>query len=357
MSAREAASRTRAVCLLSALLAGCANANDPKPAPVARASSETVAAARPLGDEVNPRLLRRFKPLPAQFDAGASPLTVEKVELGRALFFDPRLSKSGTVSCATCHDPRAYGTDGNKLSPGHGGKVGRRNTPTVLNAAGAFAQFWDGRAATLEEQAIGPLLNVDEMGMTAAEITRTLQRNAGYESAFRAAFPGEAEPITLDNVAAAIGAFERKLVTPSRWDAYLLGNASALTPAEKTGLKTFLNVGCMVCHTGVLLGGSMFERAGAVEPWPNQTDRGREQVTGLAGDRLMFKVPTLRNVERTAPYFHDGSMPTLDGAVRAMGKHQLGLDLTDEETASIVTWLKTLTGAIPAELTAPELVR
>ena len=357
MSATTTPSLGRTVCLFSALLAGCANANDPKPAPVARASSESVAAARPLGDEINPRLLRRFKPLPASFDAGSTPLLGEKVKLGRALFFDPRLSKSGTVSCATCHDPRAYGADGNKLSPGHGGKLGSRNTPTVLNAGGAFAQFWDGRAATLEEQAKGPLLNADEMGMTAADVVRTLTRSAGYEDAFRAAFPGEAQAITVDNVAIAIGAFERKLVTPSGWDAFLLGDASALTPAEKTGLKTFLNVGCMVCHTGVLLGGSMFERAGAVEPWPNQTDRGREQVTGLEGDRLMFKVPTLRNVEKTAPYFHDGSMPTLDGAVRTMGKHQLGLDLTDEETASIVTWLKSLTGAVPGELTAPELAR
>ena len=345
------------VSLLSSLVVGCSNASDVKTTAQARASSEAAVSARAAPNEINPRLLRRFKPLPSRLEAGSNPLTDAKVKLGRALFFEPRLSKSGTMSCATCHDPTSYGADGRKVSPGHAGKLGTRNTPTVLNAAGAFAQFWDGRASTIEEQVKGPLLNEDEMGMTATDVTRALKRSAGYGDAFRAAFPGEPEPITVDNVALAIGAFERTLVTPSRWDAFLLGDANALTAAEKAGLKTFLNVGCMVCHTGVLLGGSTFERVGAVESWPNQTDRGREQVTHFGGDRMMFKVPTLRNVERTAPYFHDGSVPTLDGAVRAMATHQLGLELTDDETHGIVTWLKSLTGAVPADLSAPEPMR
>jgi cytochrome c peroxidase len=153
-------------------------------------------------------------------------------------------------------------------------------------------------------------------------------------------------------VGRAIGAFERKLVTPGRWDKFLMGDKNALTAAEKDGFKTFTDIGCMVCHTGALLGGSMFERLGAVEPWPNQNDRGRHDVTKADGDSMMFKVPTLRNIEKTAPYFHDASATTLEEAVRMMGKHQLGLELSASEIASIITWLKSLTGEIPHDYIA-----
>jgi len=175
-------------------------------------------------------------------------------------------------------------------------------------------------------------------------------------SAFRTAFPDASEPVTLDNTGQAIGAFERGLVTPSRWDDYLRGDTNALTNAEKGGLKTFLDSGCMVCHTGRYLGGSMFERVGAVEPWPNQKDQGRSVVTGRSEDAMMFKVPTLRNIAKTAPYFHDGSAATLDEAVKRMGRHQLGIELSPAEVNSIATWLESLTGEIPVDYIAPRLL-
>jgi cytochrome c peroxidase len=183
-------------------------------------------------------------------------------------------------------------------------------------------------------------------------VVSTLRAIPGYADAFRKAYPGENDPVTFDNVGRAVGAFERGLVTPSRWDDYLRGNTNALSAPEKEGLKTFLNAGCMVCHTGPLLGGSMFERAGAAEPWPNQKDRGREQVTKAAADGMLFKVPTLRNVAKTAPYFHDASAATLPEAVKMMGRYQLALDLSDEEVASIVTWLNALTGELPTKYIA-----
>jgi cytochrome c peroxidase len=238
-------------------------------------------------------------------------------------------------------------------STGQRGRLGSRNAPTVYNAAGFFSQFWDGRAATAEEQVGGPLLNPVEMGMgSGSEVERALRAMPEYVRSFAAAFPDDRQPVTFANAGRAIASFERGLVTPSRWDDYLRGDANALTPAEKAGLKTFLDVGCMVCHTGRYLGGSMFERLGVVEPWPNQSDRGRSAVTGRSEDAMMFKVPTLRNVAKTAPYFHDGSASTLDEAVTRMGRHQLGLELAPNETRSIVTWLESLTGALPTEYIA-----
>jgi cytochrome c peroxidase len=185
------------------------------------------------------------------------------------------------------------------------------------------------------------------MPNASAVVTR-LRAIPGYGPEFAQAFPGEASPVTYDNLGRAIGAFERGLTTPARWDRYLAGDKAVLSAAEIEGLRIFTNVGCMVCHTGELLGGNSYQRAGAVEPWPNQQDLGRAAVTKNDADRMMFKVPTLRNITKTAPYFHDGSARTLDVAVRMMGKHQLGLDLADSEVSSIVTWLDTLTGTPPA---------
>ena len=270
------------------------------------------------------------------------------VDLGRQLFYDPRLSKGGDLSCNSCHNLGDYGVDHQRFSLGDHGQHGARNAPTVYNAAGFFVQFWDGRAPNVEEQAKGPIVNPVEMAMPdGAHVVATLKGIPGYVGAFHDAFPSESDAVTFDNVGRALGAFERGLVTPGRWDDFLRGNGSALSAAEKEGLKTFLNAGCMVCHTGPFLGGSMFERVGVVEPWPNQDDHGREQVTHVPGDAMMFKVPTLRNVEHTAPYFHDGSATTLEDAVRMMGRHQLGLELSDAEVGSIVTWLKSLTGELP----------
>jgi len=346
--------RCVAVAALAMLTAGCsqktvddvsARAGDAAPSPEL---SETRGVA------INPRLLRRFQPLPKVFDDGKSGRTSARVDLGRMLYYEPRLSKSGGQSCNSCHLLADYGVDHESFSPGESGRRGSRNAPTVYGAAGLFVQFWDGRAPNVEEQAKGPMLNPAEMAMAdGAQVVAALRAVPGYAEAFRLAFPDETEALTFDNVGRAIGAFERGLVAPSRWDEFLGGNESALSAEEKGGLKTFLNVGCMVCHTGALLGGSMFERAGVVEPWPNQRDRGREQVTHAAGDGMMFKVPTLRNVARTAPYFHDASAATLPEAVRMMGRYQLGLDLSEDEVTSIVTWLNALTGDLPRDYIAP----
>jgi cytochrome c peroxidase len=312
-------------------------------------TSAAPAAAVPTSKEFNPRLLRRFKPVRESLAAEKAP-TAEQVSLGRALYFETRLSKNEGMSCNSCHPLDRYGADGEATSPGHEGKRGNRNSPTVYNAAGYFAQFWDGRALTVEEQAKGPILNPVEMGMKDAKsVEAVLKKVPEYQAAFKAAFPEDKEPLSYDNVGRAIGAFERGLVTPSRWDAYLNGNKSALTADEAEGLRVFTNVGCMVCHTGEFVGGSMFAKVGAVEAWPNQADQGRFEVTKKEEDRMFFKVPTLRNVAQTAPYFHDGSAATLDQAVRMMGKHQLGLDLAPEEVQSIVSWLKSLTGELPSE--------
>jgi cytochrome c peroxidase len=251
----------------------------------------------------------------------------------------------------------AYGVDGEATSKGHAGQRGGRNAPTVYHAAGYFEQFWDGRAADVEQQALGPILNPIEMAAPSEKyVVAVLASMPEYVAAFRRAFPDEPAPVTFANVGKAIGAFERRLTTRARWDDYLEGQIAALSNEEVEGLKLFTNLGCMVCHTGELLGGSMYEKVGAVEPWPNQKDQGRYEVTQREGDRMMFKVPTLRNVSETGPYFHDGVAASLPEAVRMMGKHQLGLELEDREVQAIVTWLGSLTGKLPAAYTAtPEL--
>jgi len=191
---------------------------------------------------------------------------------------------------------------------------------------------------------------------SAEQGVRVLKSIPAYRAAFKNAFPGEAEPVTFANVGLAIGAFERRLTTPSRWDDYLRGKQSALSDHELEGLKLFTNVGCMVCHTGEFVGGAMYQKVGIVEEWPNQKDQGRFEVTKLEVDRMMFKVPTLRNIEKTAPYFHDGSVPSLELAVRRMGKHQLGLSLSDPEVSAIVAWLGSLTGELPQDYIKPPLL-
>lgn len=315
----------------------------PAPRPTTTAPEEDAAA-------FNPRLLRRFRPIHGRFDG---PNDDALVALGRALWFDPRLSRDGTIACNTCHPLDRGGADGLRASPGVGGRTGRRNTPTVLNAAGAFSQFWDGRATTLEEQARGPLFAPVEMAAEPAMVEARLRAVSGYQPLFDKAFPGDAKPVSVDHVVAAIAAFERRLATPGRWDRFLQGDHDALTPREREGLKVFTNVGCMVCHTGPLLGGSSYQKAGAVEPWPSTADLGRFEVTKDPADRYLFKVPTLRNVARTAPYFHDGSAATLPDAIRMMGRHQLGLELSEDEVDAIGAWLGALSGDLPASLVVP----
>jgi cytochrome c peroxidase len=321
------------------------------------APSEAEPASDAASVDINPRLLRRFQPLRSQIETTTNPITRAKTDLGRMLYFEPRLSKAQKTSCNTCHALDHYGVDGLSTSVGHRGQHGSRNSPTVYNAAGFFAQFWDGRAETVEAQATGPILNPVEMALASPEQgVKVLSSMPEYREAFSKAFPGEAEPLTFDNAARAIAAFERRLTTPSRWDDYLRGNQNALTVPELEGLKVFTNIGCMVCHTGEFVGGAMYQKVGIVEQWPDQADQGRFAVTKQDTDRMMFKVPTLRNIAKTAPYFHDGSVPTLDGAVRRMGRYQLGLSLSDQEVAAIVTWLGALTGELPTEyIEAPVL--
>jgi cytochrome c peroxidase len=307
------------------------------------------------GPHADPAQFEAFGRLPTSMATAENPATPARVALGRMLYYDTRLSIDSTVSCNTCHLlGGVYGVDRRPVSFGVRGQAGSRNAPTVLNAAGHFTQFWDGRAPTVEEQAKGPIVNPVEMAMPNGDaVAERLRAVAQYRAAFAAAFPGEAEPVTYDNVGVAIGAFERGLVTPSRWDAFQGGDTTALTADERRGLNTFAALGCPACHRGIYVGGEMFQKAGLVEPWPEQDDLGRYVVTHRRADRLVFKVPSLRNVEQTAPYFHDGRVATLEEAVSRMGRYQLGRKLSDAEVATVVTWLKSLTGVVPQDYVRP----
>jgi len=299
---------------------------------------------------VDPGKLQLFGPLPEAMPSEANPITEEKVALGRMLYYEPRLSKSQQISCNTCHMLNKYGVDGEPTSDGHKGQKGDRNSPTVYNAAGHFTQFWDGRAADVEEQAKGPVMNPVEMAMPSEKVViAVLKSMPDYVDAFKKAFPEDKDPITLNNMARAIGAFERGLVTPSRWDKFLRGDKAALTDEEKAGFNMFVQSGCQTCHQGVLVGGGLFQKLGAAKPWPDASDTGREKVTKNEADRMVFKVPSMRNVEKTAPYYHDGRVRTLEQAVSLMALHQVDEKLTDAQVKSIVAWLKTLTGEIPAD--------
>lgn len=315
-----------------------------------------LSAGDPQRELVNPRLLRRFRPVAVAGPHVTPASSPQMVALGRMLWYEQRLSHSGQIACNTCHDLNKYGVDHLSTSVGEGGQHGRRNAPTVYNSASHLAQFWDGRANDLEAQATGPILNPVEMASTRGQVEATLRGIPGYVTLFKEAFPHAPEPITLANVAKCLSAFERGLNTRSRWDDFLDGNTFALSAAEIKGLRVFLEVGCMACHTGPQVGGSMFQVAGAVEPWPNRKDLGRFEITGMPSDRMVFKVPTLKNVTLTAPYFHDGSYSDLAGAVRAMGRHQLGVELSDGEVSSIVAFLGAFAGALPRDyIAAPSL--
>jgi cytochrome c peroxidase len=300
--------------------------------------------------QVDSARLGIFKALPPVMDSTANPISDAKLALGRMLYFDARLSKGQDVSCNSCHVLSHYGVDNQPVSDGYKGQKGTRNSPTVYNAAGHFVQFWDGRATNVEEQAKGPILNPVEMAMPDEKrVLAVIDSMPDYVEAFQKAFPGEKHPVTFDNLAKAIGAFERNLITVSRWDKFLGGDQAALSDAEKAGLNKFLDVGCQTCHNGVYVGGSMFQKLGLAKPWDNVKDPGRFSITKQETDRMVFKVPTLRNIEKTAPYYHDGSISTLDEAVRQMADHQLARTLSKEETDSIVAFLKALTGELPAE--------
>lgn len=344
----------------AALLAACGEDKPAQPATTKTAAAPTVkvaAAPEPKKDEIDPDRLGMFAPLPTTMDSPKNPITDAKVELGRQLYYDARLSKNQDVSCNTCHLLDSFGVDGKEVSTGHKGQKGSRNSPSVYNAAGNFVQFWDGRAADVEEQAKGPLVNPIEMALPDHKaVVEVVKSIPGYAEGFKKAFPDDKDPVTIDNLAKAIGAFERKLVTPSRWDKFLKGDKSALTSQEKAGFNAFLDAGCAACHSGAYLGGAVYQKAGLIKPWPNQKDQGRFDVTKNDVDKMMFKVPGLRNIGKTAPYFHDGSAKTLSEAVKIMASLQSGKELKDSEVSAIVTFLDALTGEVPKDyIKQPEL--
>ena len=338
-------------------LLGC-GAERESPPPARTAEPEDVSQeAPPVPVVTDASLLATFGLLPVRFESASNPINDAKVALGRMLYFDSRLSLAQDVSCNTCHDLQRGGVDGRRVSVGHRGQEGGRNAPTVYNAAGLVAQFWDGRAPDVEEQAKGPILNPKEMAMPDAEhVVAVVRSIPGYLEPFRQAFPGEQDPVTFDNLARAIGAFERILATPSRFDRAVAGETTALTPTELRGLRTFVDAGCPSCHSGSLVGGTTFQKLGLVAPYEGSTDAGRFDVTHQDADRGVFRVASLRNVAVTGPYFHDGKVENLPSAVRLMSSLQLGRNLTDEQVDSIVAFLSGLTGQPdPAAIQAPEL--
>ena len=297
-----------------------------------------------------------FGTLPTDASDPSRPISAAQVDLGRTLYYDPRLSKNHDISCNSCHQLDAFGVDGEPTSPGHKGQRGDRNSPSTFNAALHVSQFWDGRAADVEEQAKGPVLNPVEMAMPSEEaVVAVLVSIPGYASPFRAAFPGESEPISYDNMGIAIGAFERGLITPAPLDAFIAGDDAALNAEQAAGLQTFISVGCVACHNGAAIGGGTYRKLGLVNPYPTE-DRGREKVTGQPEDLHVFKVPSLRNVTETGPWFHDGSIGQIDEAVTLMAHHQIGVTLTPEQTRDLIAFLGALTGQIePAYVAQPPL--
>ena len=301
------------------------------------------------GDAGTDRLIRRanryFSPLPDAMP-GSEKDTPERIALGKQLYFEKRLSINNTQSCASCHrlEDGFAGVDNLPVSPGAKGEFGTRNSPTVLNAGWQDSQFWDGRADDLVEQAKGPILNPIEMGMPDEQaVEQKIQGISEYRDAFASAFPGDEPAITYQNIAEAIAAFERTLITPGRFDDFMNGDADALSEVEQRGLKTFIKLDCKSCHYGKLVGGETYEPLGKENPYENQSDPGIYTLSKDEIDHMVFKVAPLRNIALTAPYFHDGKIKTLDEAVRAMGKLQLNEDLTDQQVSDITSFLKALT--------------
>ncbi len=299
-----------------------------------------------------------FHPLPQIAEDPDNPLSPEKIALGKRLYYDKRLSKNENISCNSCHNLETYGVDNEPTSEGDTGEKGDRNSPTVLNAALHFVQFWDGRAKDVEEQAGGPILNPVEMAIPSEEfLIDRLSSIEEYQQQFARAFPDQEDPITYKNIENSIAAFERTLLTRAPFDDYLEGDFSALSQQQKKGLKAFMESGCTTCHSGVLLGGNMYHKFGIYDEYWKYTksdkiDPGLAGVTGDESQQFMFKVPSLRNVDKTFPYYHDGSVSELNDAIRIMAITQLNKELTDQEIADIGHFLESLTGNIPDEALA-----
>jgi cytochrome c peroxidase len=310
-----------------------------------------------------------WQALPTEAPAPAdNPTTPAKVELGQMLFLDPRFSSTGTVSCNSCHNVMLGGEDNRPVSMGVHGQTGGRSAPTVWNSGFSSVHFWDGRAASLEEQAKGPVTNPIEMGMSELEEAMDRVRDIpGYKPYFEKAF-GTDNPMTVENVAKAVAAYERTLITPnSPYDRYVKGDKQALSAQQVRGMNSFASVGCVSCHSGAAFNGPTLAPGSGffmkfptymdhdyVKQYKFDEDTGRFTVTSKDADKYMWKVPTLRNIAITAPYFHSGSVGTLDEAVRVMAQVQLNQELSDEQAADIVAFLSALTGEFP-EQSMPQL--
>jgi len=312
-----------------------------------------------FADDGDADLLRKakniFGPLPQVMLSEKNPVTPEKVKLGKILFYETRISVDGTVSCTRCHPIGLYAADGFRKSIGNNCKVNPRNAPTIFNAAGQISAHWIGNRTDVEDQARQSVIGPPSFGMPSYEaVVRKLKEIKGYVELFKKAFPIDNDPVTVDNFAKAIGAFERTLVTPSHFDSFLKGDITALNGQEKRGLRTYMEAGCIMCHFGPYLGGQVYQKSGIFEPYWNYTksesiDEGTYIVTKNEADKYVFKVPISRNVEKTTPYFHDGAVDKLEDAVWIMGKIQLGKDLNKPQVEEVVTFLKSLTGEIPED--------
>lgn len=299
-----------------------------------------------------------FRSLPENMATAQYPITPRLIELGDDLYWDPRLSADGAVSCARCHQPSLYGSDGLSKSLGVGDKLNPRRAPTVLNAALEFRELWLGQPKDVEEQAMHAFLGPTSFGNPSySPVIAKVDAIPGYRPLFEKAFPGQSNPVTPENLGRAIGAYERTLITPAPFDRFLKGDTRALTAEQLTGLWTFVETGCASCHNGVDVGGNSFRKFGVVEDYWKATgskeiDKGRYSVTHNPADMYVFKVPMLRNVAMIPPYFHDGSVATLPEAVRVMARVQLGKRLTAEQVRAIVSFLDSLTGPLPADFVA-----
>ncbi len=303
-----------------------------------------AAETTPTAAELRAKAKSFITPLPDKMPGAEADLPAQ-IELGKKLYFEKRLSVNNKQSCNDCHpvDQNRAGADNEPTSEGVHGKRGDRNSPTTLNAGFHFTQFWDGRAKDLVEQAKGPVLNPVEMAMPdEKEVIRRLEADADYPKMFKAAFPGEPTPISYQNFARAVAAFERTLVTRDRFDDFLKGDDKALNASELQGLNLFLTTGCITCHVGPTIGANMYQKMGIINPYSNTNDVGRIKVTGEEWDEYRFKVPSLRNVALTFPYFHDGKTADLQAAAKQMAHMQLGKALTDPETTAISAFLGSL---------------
>lgn len=342
-----------------------------QPENTSQSQAPTSAPAPSAEQSADATLLQQaqsmFKPLPTLEESKqAYTYTDAQVKLGQQLYHEPRLSLGNDISCNTCHGVNSYGVDARNTptSEGHNKQFGARNSPTSLNAFLLKTQFWDGRAPTVEEQAKGPLVNPVEMAMPDLDaVVKKVNAIQAYKDAFKTVYADKGGEVNIDNIAHAIGAFERTLLTPSRWDNYLKGDVNALNAQEKRGLKAFMDNGCITCHTGVNLTNDSFQKFGLVKgpywdyiPSKEVHDEGVFEVTQKEEDKYFFRVPPLRNIAKTAPYFHNGSVNDLGEAVRVMAETQVGKTLSKEDIDAIVAFLGSTTGEVPAEaLVVPEL--